>query len=114
MPESFDRDKMAEFYAKRHKEVDAAIKHVYYLPDDAPEREIRLVEVTDPRSGTAGPDFEPIDFGVDIGTDGEHKLIVVDGDTEQWNEALTGERKLPPGWSLKGHRELPTPRRRKR
>ena len=43
MPATFDRDRMAERYAKRHKETDPAINAIFYLPTDAPPNEIRLV-----------------------------------------------------------------------
>jgi hypothetical protein len=43
----FNRDEMARCYATRHLKTDPGIRDVYYLPADAPEREIRIVEIND-------------------------------------------------------------------
>ena len=112
MPGAFDRDSMATFYAKRHQETDPAISEVYYLPTGAPANEIRFVEVNGSITGTAGP--EPIDFGVDAGTNNEHKLIVLDVTPEQWAEIREGILPLPPGWTLKGSQNISEGRPRRR
>jgi hypothetical protein len=108
---AFDRDAMAAFYAKRHKETDPAIREIHYLPTGAPPNEIRLVEVNEAITGTAGP--EPIDFGVDAGTKNEHKLIVFDVTPEQWDEIRAGDLELLPGWTLEGGQEVGGGRRRR-
>jgi hypothetical protein len=100
MSSAFDRDSMAVFYAKRHKATDGSISEIYHLPKGAPPKEIRLVEVNGSILGTASP--EPIDFGVDGGTENEHKLIVLDVTPEQWGEIRGGSLTLPPGWKLDG------------
>ncbi len=41
----FDRDKLARWYAQRHYKTDQALHEVVYLPTNAPDREIRLLEV---------------------------------------------------------------------
>ncbi len=112
MSASFNRDSTAAFYARRHKETDPAISEIYYLPTGAPANEIRFVEVNR-STWTARP--EPIDFGVDGGTDNEHKLIVLDVTPEQWQEIREGTLPLPPGWTLEGSQEISgrRPRRRK-
>ena len=58
------RDQLAEFYARRHLEIDAGVETILYLPTNAPPREIRLLEVNTMISETTPP--EPIDFGVDV------------------------------------------------
>ena len=110
---TFNRDSIAETYAKRHKETDPAIRAIHYLPTGAPPNEIRLVEVNEAITGTAGP--APIDFGVDAGTPNEHKLIVLDVTPEQWEEVREGTLPLPEGWTLEGSQEISggRPRRRK-
>jgi hypothetical protein len=95
---------MAEFYAKRHKATDPAITEIHYLPGGAPANEIRLVEVNRAIAGTADP--EPIDFGVDAGTENEHRLIVLDVTPRQWQEIREGVLPLPPGWTLEGRRDI--------
>jgi len=109
---TFNRDSIAATYAKRHKETDPAIRAIYYLPTEAPPNEIRLVEVNEAITGTAGP--EPIDFGVDAGTPNEHKLIVFDVTPEQWEEVREGTLPLPKGWTLEGSREISGGRLRRR
>jgi hypothetical protein len=56
MPAAFNRDSMAVFYAKRHKETDPAICEIHYLPTGAPANEIRFVEVNGCINGTASPE----------------------------------------------------------
>lgn len=75
-----------------------------HLPTDAPPNEIRLVEVNDAITGTASP--EPIDFGVNAGTDNAHKLIVFDVTPAQWNAIRAGTLDLPPDWTLKGSQQF--------
>lgn len=41
----FDRDGMARWYAKEHLKTDPGIASVYFLPANAGEREIRLIEI---------------------------------------------------------------------
>ena len=109
---TFNRDSIAETYAKRHKETDPAIRAIHYLPTGAPPNEIRFVEVNGSITGTASP--EPIDFGVDGGTDNQHKLIVLDVTPEQWEAIREGTLPLPPGWTLEGSQEISRGRPRRR
>lgn len=62
---AFDRDGLARWYARRHFEIDSGVERIFYLPTNAPSREIRLLEVNGMISETTSP--EPIDFGVDVG-----------------------------------------------
>jgi hypothetical protein len=101
---AFDRDSLANDYAKRHAGSDPAIREIHYLPTDASPNEIRLVEVNEAITSTDDP--EPIDFGVDAGTDNEHKLIVFDVTPEQWRKIRGGTLSLPEGWTLKGSRKI--------
>jgi len=109
---AFNRDSMAEFYAKRHKLTDHAISEIHYLPTGAPANEIRLVEVNGSVTGNTTP--EPIDFGVDHGSDNEHKLVVLDVRPEQWDKIREGALPLPQGWMLEGRKEVSGGRSRKR
>src|SRR4051812_23407676 len=104
MPAPFDRDAIAAAYARRHKQTDPAIREIHYLPSNAPSNEIRLVEVNGAITAAGNP--EPIDFGVDGGTDNEHKLIVFDVTPAQWEAIQTGTLNLPPGWTLKDSQEI--------
>jgi hypothetical protein len=112
MAATFDRDSTAEFYAKRHRQTDPAVREIYYLPTGAPANEIRFIEVNRAISSAAEP--EPIDFGVDGGTPNAHKLIVLDVTPDQWKEIRKGQRPLPAGWSLEGKQEMSGGQRRRR
>jgi hypothetical protein len=98
----FDRNSMAERYARRHLKTDPGIKAIYYLPSDAPRREIRFVEINALMASREKDPIEPIDFGVDTGTETAHRLKVVDVTPSQWERIKAGELPLPKGWSLAG------------
>jgi hypothetical protein len=105
----FDRDKLARRYAQRHYKTDQAIQEVVYLPLNAPEREIRLVEVNGSIAEQAP--LEPIDFGVDIGSPDGHSLIVLDVTPGQWKRIGGNKLALPQGWLLQGSVSIPRPGR---
>ena len=96
----FDRAAMARWYAKQHFKTDPGIRSVYYLPTNAPEREIRFIEVNELIGDRDDDTLEPIDFGVDTGTDTEHKLFVLDVTPSQWDRISESSLQLPHGWSL--------------
>jgi len=94
----FNRDAMARHYADRHWSIDSGLKGIYYLPTDAPEREVRLLEVND--LVAAITPLEPFDFGVEPNGPHAHTLNVLDVTPEQWEAVERGELTLPSGWSL--------------
>ena len=96
----FDRDSKARWYATQHLKTDPGIQSVHYLPTNAPDREIRFVEVNDLIVDRNDDALEPLDFGVDTGTDSEHKLFVLDVTPSQWDRIRQESLALPPGWSL--------------
>jgi len=96
----FDRDAMARCYAKRHQETDPGLVCVYYLPTNAPDREIRFIEVNQLIADREDKTLEPLDFGVDSGTETAHKLLVLDVTPGQWDRILEGSLPLPCDWSL--------------
>lgn len=98
----FDRDAMARWYAQRHLKTDTGIRSVYYLPKQASEREIRFLEVNDLIVERGKNPLEPIDFGVDIGSETAHSLFVLDVTPSQWDRIRTNALHLPPGWTLDG------------
>jgi hypothetical protein len=108
--DEFDRAKLARWYASRHYRTDPAIQAIVYLPANAPEREIRLVEVNDAIAEREGP-LEPIDFGVDIDSSEGHTLMVLDVTPAQWKNIEKNKLQLPQGWSREG--SIPFPRRAK-
>lgn len=96
----FNRDSMARWYAKEHLEVDPGIESIYYLPTQAGEREIRLVEINREITGHNDASLQPIDFGMDAGKETAHKLFVLDVTPDQWQCIKSGQLELPTGWSL--------------
>ena len=102
MPDPFNRDSSARWYAKQHLKTDPAIRSIHYLPTDAPEREIRLIEVNELIADRNDDALEPIDFGVDTGMESEHKVVILDVTPSQWTRIRQPSLPLPKGWSLTG------------
>lgn len=98
----FDRDSLAEWYAKQHLSTDPGIVSIHYLPTNADEREIRLVEVNELIGDRNDNNLEPIDFGIDRGLDTAHRLSVLDITPEQWSRISGRTLGLPKNWSLDG------------
>jgi hypothetical protein len=98
----FSRDKKARGYATKHLKTDPGIRDVYYLPEGAPEREIRFVEINDRIAPRERDPLEPIDFGVDIGNARAHTLVVLDVTPAQWDKIKRNLLELPDGWTLDG------------
>ncbi len=96
----FNRDSMASWYAREHLKTDPGIVAVHYLPANASEREIRLIEVNNLIGDRNDSALEPIDFGVDTGMETAHKLFVLDVTPQQWERIRTAELQLPGNWSL--------------
>lgn len=102
----FDRDAMASWYAKRHLTNDPDISEVIYLPANAPDREIRLIEISRSPYEMRDDSLEPLEFGCDRGSEGEHSLIVLDVSADQWRRMKAGDLAPPEGWSLNGFRRF--------
>jgi hypothetical protein len=96
----FNRDSLAQWYAKQHIKTDPGIRSVYYLPANAPDREIRFIEINELVADRNDDTLEPIDFGVDTGMETEHKLFVLDVTPSQWDRIRQSRLALPNGWSL--------------
>ncbi len=99
---SFDRDSLAHWYASEHLKTDPGIREVYYLPTNAPEREIRFIEVNTMIGEMSDSALQPIDFGVDFGLESQHRLLVLDVTPAQFERILASKLSLPRGWSLDG------------
>lgn len=96
----FNRDSWAALYARKHLQTDPGIQKVLYLPAEAPEREIRLVEVNELLAIRDEDVCEAIDFGVDRDSANAHTLKVLDVTPSQWERIQKDELTLPDGWSL--------------
>lgn len=100
-PAGTSRDEVAAWVAKTHLLVDASIREVWYLPQGAPNEEIRLLELSD---RLAGPDGKAaaIDFGLDV-EGAPFRLFVADITSEQLDQIKHDPSYLPVGWSLDGN-----------
>ena len=99
-PREFDREALAEWYARRHLNVDPTIREVIYLPGGAPANEIRLIEVNALSTVPDESSVEALDFGVDADLPGAHRLFVADVTPAQWDRVRAGALALPNGWEL--------------
>jgi hypothetical protein len=96
------RDSFVRWIVAHHFAIDKGITKILYLPDGAPENEVRLLEVNElatiPENGTV----EAFDFMPDIeGLD--YALFVADATPKQFDAILQGKSLLPKGWRLNGH-----------
>jgi hypothetical protein len=96
----FDRDAMAAWYAEQHLRTDPGIISVYYLPANASERELRFIEINELIGDRNDDALEPIDFGIEMGTDAAHRLFVLDVTPNQWERIRARQLELPGSWSL--------------
>ena len=96
---SFNRKSWAHTYAKKHFETDTGIRRVIFLPDGAPENEIRLVEVNELIAVRDDDVLEAIDFGVDRESPNAHTLKILDVTPAQWEMIERNQLRLPDGWS---------------
>ncbi len=101
-PVGSDRDKIAEWVAKRHLGTDGSIRQVVYLPSGAPANEIRLLEVNE-RIARSEEVPEPLDFGIEI-AGRAIKVFVADVTKAQLEKLKADPSFLPKGWAWGGER----------
>lgn len=106
----FDRDAQASWYARQHLKADPGVRKIYYLPTNAPDREIRFLEINDLLAERSDDLLQPMDFGVDTGSESEHKLLVLDVTPSQWKSIDESALSLPNGWSLDDAKVFPETR----
>lgn len=99
---TFDRDSMARWHADRQMATDPEVEDIYYLKTNAPDREVRLIEVNSQIVPRDEDPIHPLDFGVDRGGETDHKLLIADVTPGQWAEIESGKISLPDGWTLEG------------
>ena len=98
------RDLFARWLARRHLLTDPGISRVVYLPANAPDKEVRLLEVNTLVSVPAGARqfVEPLEFTPDL-PGIRYTVLVADLTPAQWKVARKNpERILPEGWTLDG------------
>ncbi|GEM_PF-5864186 len=85
---------------------------MFDLHHDAPEREIRFVEVNTLLCEPNNDPLEPVDFGIDTGMESAHKLMVLDVTPQQWEQIRQDTSVLPTGWSVQDMKSFTAKRRR--
>jgi hypothetical protein len=92
------RGQVARWLAIRHLATDAALERVIYLPANAPDNEIRLLEVNrllNPPDDAIEPlEFTPV-------WDLPYRVFVADITSDQWDRLRQNPGVLPPGWDLR-------------
>jgi hypothetical protein len=101
------RDEFAHWIARRHFNIDKGIVRIVYLPTNAPENEVRLLEVNDLAIPEGAP-VEAVDFMPDV--EGvQFSLFVADVTPNQYRGVEDGTIPLPKGWSVDGAQEILPP-----
>jgi hypothetical protein len=59
------------------------------------------VEVNELLGDRTDESLQPIDFGVEMGTESAHRLVVLDVTPEQWERLKRGDLSLPDKWTLR-------------
>ena len=99
-PPSGERDDVVSWLAVQHFAASPEITDIYYLRTDAPDDEIRLLEVNR-LVGRRQEEVEAVDFGLNI--EGLHyRLLVADISPAEHERLTSGTLKLPGGWALQG------------
>lgn len=99
---TFNRSEMAAWYAEQHLKTDPGVQAVLYLPTNAPEREVRFIEINHLLGERTDDSLQPIDFGVETEEESSHRLLVLDVTPQQWERIVKQTLCLPAGWSLDG------------
>jgi hypothetical protein len=98
-----ERAAFAEWLARQHLRFDNRLTQVVYLPTDAPEDEVRLLEVNTglyPEPGNPVVAIETTPAIIDL----PFRVWVADVTPNEWNQIQANPALLPPGWSLEGRR----------
>jgi hypothetical protein len=99
--QQFDPARWAQRYAHEQRANDPGVEATFYLPVHAGDREIRFVVVNSMiGERTDDAPLEPIEFGVDRGSDTQHQLLILDVTPAQWDRIQRGALALPADWSL--------------
>ncbi len=104
-PHHPSKDQVASWLAREHFSADPAITDIWYLPGNAPDREIRFLENNALLAGLNEQEVIPIDFGFEV--EGlNYQLLVADVAPTQWERLQNGALPLPPNWTLEDYRHF--------
>jgi hypothetical protein len=96
------RAAFAEWLARQHLRFDSRLTRVVYLPENAPEDEVRLVEVNTGLYVEPGNPIVPVETTPAV-TDLPFRVWVADVTPEEWQQIQNNPGLLPEGWSLEGN-----------
>jgi hypothetical protein len=99
-PEGNSRDQVAAWLAEKDLIVDSSIREVWYLPEGAPDDEIRFLEINDRFPGSEN-EIEPFQSFVDITTP-SYRVFTIYATSKQLDQIMKDPALLPAGWSLDG------------
>lgn len=100
---SKERAAFAEWLARQHLRFDSRLTQVVYLPDGAPDDEVRLMEVNTGLFPEPGNPIVPVETTPAV-TDIPYRVRIVDITPDEWRHIQTDPSLLPTGWSLEGNR----------
>ena len=99
------KKEFVDWIACRHFAIDKGITRIFYFPVDAPEEEVRLLEVNVLASLPENGPVEAVDFMPDI--EGVHyTLFVADVTPRQLDAILNRQLSLPRGWQMQECQEI--------
>jgi hypothetical protein len=95
-------EQFAKWIAQRHLASDPDIREVIYLPSNAPEKEIRLLETNVLLNVSEEEKVGAVDFSPDI-NQLNFRVLVADITPRQWENIKSKKLALPEGWDLKDY-----------
>jgi hypothetical protein len=98
MPEQ-ERAAFARWLGNQHLRFDKRLSMVIYLPAQAPDDQVRLLEVNTGLYPDPGTPLTPIQATPAV-TDLPFRVWVLDVTPEEWTEIQANPQMLPDGWSL--------------
>jgi hypothetical protein len=97
-----ERAAFAEWLARQHLRFDPRLTQVVYLPTDAPNDEIRMLEVNIGLYPEPGKPIFPIETTPAVNTL-PFRVWVADVTPDEWKQIQTDPSLLPNGWKLEGN-----------
>lgn len=99
------KDEFARWIIRRHFAIDKGLSRILYLPKDASEQEVRLLEINELAHIPEGEPVEAADFMPDI-DEVRFTLLVADVTPRQFDAIRNGSLKLPKAWELAESQEF--------
>jgi len=98
-----ERAAFAEWLARQHLRFDTRLTQIVYLPANAPDDEVRLLEVNTGLFPEPGNPIVSVETTPAV-TDLPFRVWVADVTPDEWQQIQINPGMLPAGWSLEGNR----------